>query len=179
MNSLYGRFGMNPNLESHAIIDNIEIDKYVDKYDVVDIKELNNDKILISYQDIETIENTKFLNHNYKNVSVPIASAITAYSRIFMSQFKNSTQYKIYYTDTDSLYVDKPLNHKFIGCKLGQFKLENTFTKAYFLGPKIYAGLTTSGQVISKIKGYKNKLNLNEFSELLNYNYKIELMQEK
>jgi len=53
-----------------------------------------------------------------------------------MSHFKNKDDYKLYYTDTDSIYIDKPLDSKFIGSELGQLKLENVFNEATFLAPK-------------------------------------------
>jgi DNA polymerase elongation subunit (family B) len=34
---------------------------------------------------------------------------------------------KIYYMDTDSLYLDKELPSKYIGKELGKMKLENIF----------------------------------------------------
>ena len=40
-----------------------------------------------------------------------------------------------------------------VGSDLGQFKLENCFTEIVFLGPKIYSGITTTGKLITKIKG--------------------------
>jgi len=53
-----------------------------------------------------------------------------------MAQFKNIDNYNLYYTDTDSIYIDKPLDSKFIGPNLGQFKLENIFQEGVFLAPK-------------------------------------------
>ena len=41
-----------------------------------------------------------------------------------MSQFKNNINYKLYYTDTDSILIYKPLDPEFIVTKLVQFKLE-------------------------------------------------------
>jgi hypothetical protein len=52
------------------------------------------------------------------NVSIGIASAITAYARIHMSQFKNNPDYNLYYTDTDSVYIDKPLADNLIDNKV-------------------------------------------------------------
>ena len=41
-----------------------------------------------------------------------------------MSQFKNSKKFNLYYSDTDSIYIDKPLSKKFIDdTKLGLLKL--------------------------------------------------------
>ena len=63
-----------------------------------------------------------------------IASAITAYARVHMSQFKNNPDFNLYYSDTDSVYIDKPLSDDLVNEKiLGQMKLENVINKAIFL----------------------------------------------
>jgi hypothetical protein len=91
------------------------------------------------------------------NISVSIAAAITAYSRIHMSQFKNNPDFKLYYSDTDSIDIDKPLNEKFIGKYLGQMKLENIFTKIVYLAPKVYGGINKQNKEYIKVKGLKTK----------------------
>ena len=48
------------------------------------------------------------------NVSIGIAAAISAYSRIHMSYFKNNPDINIYYTDTDSIYTDSDIDESFI-----------------------------------------------------------------
>ena len=50
-----------------------------------------------------------------------------------MSQFKNNPKYTLFYTDTDSIIIDKPLESKFIGDYLGLFKLEYKIEKGVFL----------------------------------------------
>ena len=70
-----------------------------------------------------------------------------------MSAFKNSPNFNIYYTDTDSIVIDQELNPKQVGNELGQFKLEHNIRKAVFLAPKVYAFITEEGQVVMKIKG--------------------------
>src|ERR1700721_2853588 len=87
------------------------------------------------------------------NNSLAIASAVTAYSRVFMSNFK---LFGVYYSDTDSLFLSKELDLNLIGKELGQFKLEHFFKEIVFLSAKCYAGLTVDGNYICKIKGYKN-----------------------
>jgi hypothetical protein len=183
MNSLYGRFGMSPVFENHLIIDNNELEDYSDKYDVIpkflgDIND-ENTKILISYLDYNNIKhaNINSLDNKSPNVSIPISSAITAYSRIFMAQFLNKDD--IYYMDTDSLYTTKPLDPEFIGTEIGKFKLENIFKEIVFLSPKVYAGITIDGKEISKVKGYKNKISFELLKSLLIKDSSLELNQEK
>lgn len=48
--------------------------------------------------------------------------------------------YNLYYSDTDSIYIDRPLPEKFISdTRLGALKLEGFYDKAIFLAPKMYA----------------------------------------
>ena len=185
MNSLYGRFGMDPNYtsEKHSIIDISEFTSYELKYDILNYT-IIEDKFLISYIDSD-INNNINNSKAHTNVSVVISSAITAYARIFMSRFKNNKKFKLFYTDTDSLYVNKPLDiyyKNLIGKDLGQFKLEVVFDEAVFLAPKVYGGIVsdTNNKIeITKVKGYKNILNYNQLKSLLKKDSKLELNQEK
>ena len=71
--------------------------------------------------------------------NIAIASAITSYARIHMLKYKLSDS--VYYTDTDSIFTDKPLNISEISSELGFMKDEldgNVISKAYFLGIKQY-----------------------------------------
>lgn len=133
MNSLYGRFGMNEILFIHEIIDDNKLNNFIDKYSINEIIPLNNNKLLISYFDINIKDNIMLSNETYSNISIGIASAITAYARIHMSHFKNNRDYNLYYTDTDSIYIDKKLPNKYIDKALGLMKLEYNFAEATFL----------------------------------------------
>jgi hypothetical protein len=113
------------------------------------------------------------------NSSVAIASAIASYARIFMSQFKNTSEYIIYYTDTDSFYVNKRFLDELIGTKLGQFKLEAVIKEAVFVAPKLYGCITIDGEEISKVKGYKHHVPFGLLKSLLHKNNIIKLEQEK
>lgn len=44
LNTLYGRFGMNPELEKHVIVEGSKRYEYVEKYEVSDILELKMEK---------------------------------------------------------------------------------------------------------------------------------------
>lgn len=123
MKSLYGRFGMNPYLIEHEIIDNSLLEKFLTKkeFDIIECIDLNNGKTLVSFQNIE--DNSS--NESSPNVNISIAAAITAQARIHMSQFLADPKLNIFYMDTDSLDVDQPLDPKFIGPELGKLKLEH------------------------------------------------------
>jgi hypothetical protein len=116
------------------------------------------------------------------NINIAIAAAISAYSRIHMSQFKNNKDYNLYYSDTDSIYIDKPLPDSFIGKELGLMKLEYICKDAIFLAPKVY-GLLTDKDFIVKIKGLSNKAvsDISPFTlyQLLNKDSKLESKQDK
>uniref|UniRef100_A0A896YS35 DNA polymerase n=1 Tax=Coniophora puteana TaxID=80637 RepID=A0A896YS35_9AGAM len=74
-----------------------------------------------------------------------------------MLLFKNNPKYNLYYTDTDSIFIDKPLSDNLVSEELGKMKLEYVLKDAVFLAPKVYAGMTDDGKFISKIKGFTDK----------------------
>jgi hypothetical protein len=87
-----------------------------------------------------------------------------------MSQFKNNPNFILYYSDTDSIYIDRPLPDHFISSTiLGKMKLEYVLTHAIFLAPKMYYLETEDGKVIYKVKGLKHEveLTLDDFENLL------------
>jgi hypothetical protein len=174
MNNLYGRFGMDPELEEHLILSLKDANKFClnNKNIITNVVELEDNKEIISFfkneGDIE----------KQVNVSVPISTAITAYARIFMSSFKNLDGYNLYYSDTDSVYLDKELDPKFIGTKLGQWKLEKIFKRAIFLGPKMLGGIYFDNKSNKykediRIKGLKNPITFFDLISLLFKDSKI------
>ena len=170
LNSLYGKFGMAYELDDHAIIKSSQLDSYINnpKIEVSSFEELDDDLVLVSYLDTSKYEGLDFNNID-PNISIGIASAITAYSRMFMSQFKNNPNFTLYYSDTDSVYVSGDFPSNFLGKELGQFKLESTFKDVIFLAPKVYAGVTIDDKLIVKIKGLTKSIIKNEvtFEKLL------------
>jgi hypothetical protein len=83
-----------------------------------------------------------------------------------MSQFKNNPNFNLYYSDTDSIYIDRPLPGHLINSKvLGLMKLEYILDDAIFLAPKVYYLKTIEGKIIYKVKGLKHiiELTLNDF----------------
>jgi DNA polymerase elongation subunit (family B) len=116
------------------------------------------------------------------NVSIAIAAAITAYARIHMSQFKNNPNFELYYSDTDSIFIDRPLASEFISkTELGKLKLEYELNDAIFLAPKVYYLETINGDIIYKVKGLKHivELSKNDFINLLQKQSILEKFQNK
>ena len=93
-----------------------------------------------------------------------IAAALrrTAAARVHMSQFKNNPNFTLYYSDTDSIDIDKPLPPYLIGCDLGQLKLEHISPEkeVIYLALKVYGGITSNSpgleREIVKVKGLKS-----------------------
>lgn len=126
LNSLYGRFGMGFENRKHLLIPTTEVNSYFKNFKIYEIAPLGK-HTLIYYdptQDSRTVEHfanvgkysekdkniTKGKNLQFleKNTSfVHVASAITAYARIFMHPYTSDPN--VYYTDTDSLYSKKKL----------------------------------------------------------------------
>ena len=128
-------------------------------------------------KDVNTLLDNASETHN-----IAIASAITAYARIHMSQFKNNSDYNLYYTDTDSIYIDKPLDDSLVNNKLlSKLKLENIINKGIFLAPKVYYLETEDGKVIYKVKGFSHNINLtqNDFTNLLYKDTFVQKYQNK
>lgn len=173
------------------ILDNISqqdkdiVSNYLDTFcnSIIDFIDLDNHVIIIKKSLVDTHYNSKDQIYHGTEVNIAIASSITSYSRIFMTFIKNNPEFKLYYTDTDSWFINKPLPEYLIGNKLGQFKLENVITKAIFLAPKVYGYLNTEGKEIIKVKGLTNdvvnKLNLSDLEALLIKDSSREFTQEK
>ena len=124
--------------------------------------------------------------------NVAIASAVTSYARINMINLKMKLiqmDYEIYYSDTDSLFIDKPLPESFINSDLGGLKDElngMVINKAYFLGPKkygyqiklpdgsfidrsIFAGITRHSLIFDEIEKLAKGESLNK-TKLIQFN---------
>ena len=77
------------------------------------------------------------IENNNTLCNIAIAAAVTAGARVFRSKFKNMPEYTLYYSDTDSIDIDKPLPEEYVGNELGQFKLEDIFDESVYLAPKM------------------------------------------
>ena len=95
-----------------------------------------------------------------------------------MSQFKNNTLFTLFYSDTDSIDIDSPLDPALAGSELGQMKLEHIFKEIIYLAPKVYGGITDKGEVV-KVKGMKTPIEFNLLKNLLLKDQKLEVLQDK
>lgn len=125
-------------------------DSFYKNKNIKDLIELG-DYYIIRVKDSPYELETKRQDFN-ANINIAIASAVTAYARIHMTEFKNNLSLpNLYYTD--SLYFDGPLPDNFISPNiLGKLKLEGIYDQALFLAPKVYA-LKNNDEEIIKIKG--------------------------
>jgi len=175
LNSLYGRFGMRDIFNIIKIVSKEQLDILIDNNNQIeDVIDLDNHFIVKIFNKFDEDNETQ-IKKKY-NVNIAIASAVTAYARIYMSQFKNHPKLKLFYTDTDSIYTNlnpNEMNELFPGIvnnkELGKLKLENISDKAIFLAPKAYCLQTVEGEFIYKIKGLiKNvPVSVNDFEKLL------------
>jgi hypothetical protein len=179
LNSLYGRFGMDDNFSEVNIIHKDYISDFENKFfDIITAKTELEDYFLVEIKNIGNIVEAEESTHN---INVGIASAITAYSRVHMSQFKNNPDYNLYYSDTDSVYIDKPLSEDLVNSKvLGRMKLEYIIKKGIFLSPKV-SYLETEDKIIYKVKGLNHeiKLTMNDYNNLLSKDSILQKTQTK
>lgn len=189
LNSLLGRFGMHIN---RKVTELMKLDKYQElilTHEVHNEIRINETDMLVTYTPriSESICNQHFINYlealnsskssdgefsKVKEVSIPVAGAVTSYANIYMSKIKlliKSLGGSIYYMDTDSIVTNIELPEHLIGNKLGQFKAEYlNIKRAYFITSKTYCLITKDDKVIIKAKGvFKESLTEEDFKALL------------
>ena len=143
LNNLLGRFGLDIDKPKTSLVD------YTKYNELLQTKIINNviqieDKYLITYTDkvsklicddanvdykntvLNSLKNKEESEHTFSDVSIAIAASITSYARIFINKVKLEVLNKggnIYYSDTDSIVINIPLDNKLVGTDIGQFKL--------------------------------------------------------
>lgn len=182
MNSMYGRFGMHTELVKNAFFKREEIEGLSRKYNILQEIPLGS-LILTAYALKDPIimapkGNSKFLKSFLEsvpgNTNVAIASAVTAYSRMIINEYKLialNEKLQIYYSDTDSLVLNGPLPPEYLdSATLGKLKLEHTFREGIFVMPKVYYLELEDEGVITKCKEYSGKLSKEQYLYLLEGN---------
>jgi DNA polymerase type B, organellar and viral len=152
LNQLYGYFGRRKTLIETKNVYNKDLMKYFGNYTVfseIKINESISTILISSNLDYNIINEIKDFNNldlitKFRNVksNVAIAAAVTAYARIEMIEYKillTKLGINLFYTDTDSIFINKELPDYLIGEALGLMKDElkgGWINKAYFLGIK-------------------------------------------
>ena len=156
LNQLYGYFGRSRELILTKAVFNRDINLLLGTHFVKSIIQitkkmsivlmtanLNFDLIKKLKLDLD-LTTFKNMNKSVKS-NVAISAAVTAYARIEMMKYKVDPSYKIYYTDTDSIFLNKPLPDYLVGESLGLMKNElkkygcEYAERAIFVGNKKYA----------------------------------------
>lgn len=202
LNSLYGRFGLNTVYSDTLFLTKKEFKLLMnspftrDRVSNVEILPVDDEEVYFIDLEKDPLDNLMDSNFEIHNSSIAIAAAITAEARIIMSSYKNNPQLDLYYTDTDSIFVNKSpeeMNELFPGIihdtKLGKLKQEYAIKNAVFLAPKCYWLQLQDGSEVVKIKGVKKEflslamengdLNFDTFKNLLVKDSHLEIQQEK
>jgi hypothetical protein len=137
LNQLYGYFGRRKTLIETRNVFKKDLTQYYGSHTIfseININETISTILMSSNLEYDLIneiksETERDLITSFRNVKshVGIAAAVTAYARIEMMELKMllvKLGIKLYYTDTDSFFVDKELPAYLIGDELGQLKDE-------------------------------------------------------
>lgn len=144
LNSCYGRFGLN--------LDREQLVKDVGQLGISDVTayEFETGEIVDGKPVVERYVKMDKTIDSFTNVA--IAAWVTAQARIRMHKHYMKVADKLFYTDTDSMFVidDGTMESS---KNLGEFKYEYSATEACFLLPKTYAlaGITGLGDLHGKI----------------------------
>ncbi|XP_075479404.1 DNA polymerase-like [Primulina tabacum] len=156
MNSLYGRFGMNPESTVTEICNQDKYEELMKKDNFQSAEKLTDHYYIVNYTVNSTIvDDTEWKAP--KMSAVQLSAAITACARIYMYPFISRPD--CYYTDTDSIVLGSPLSDNLISSlELGKFKLECNVRKGIFLAPKSYMLEIEEDRHIIKHKGPAKEL---------------------
>jgi hypothetical protein len=156
LNQLYGYFGRSIDLIITKNVNREELNNILLTRVVSNVIEINSDTFIVlmkgnlnhdmikQIKDHIDLTGLKDINKNIKS-NVAISAAVTAYAQIEMMKYQALFPDNIYYTDTDSIFLDVPLSNEMVGNELGQMKDElikldtKIINKAIFLGNKQYA----------------------------------------
>jgi hypothetical protein len=113
MNSFYGKFGMkldSTSIEIFNTTNDTELEIFKDMLEhygntLQDFVQIGNHILTIRKNLIDYKYTEEDDTYHGLDVNVAIASSITAGARIWMSFFKNNTNFNLYYSDTDSIII--------------------------------------------------------------------------
>jgi DNA polymerase family B len=185
LNQLYGYFGRKKTLIETKNVLKQDLNKFYGKYTIfseIDVNKNISTILMSSNLDFSLVNEIKEetqleLKSNFRLVKshVGIAAAVTAYARIEMIELKMllvKFGMKLFYTDTDSIFVDNVLPDYLIGKELGLLKDElngGIIKKAYFLGIKKYGYIDQNDKVHSIFSGVqRNTVTWDEIVKIAN-----------
>jgi hypothetical protein len=128
MNSLYGRFGINPKSSITEICNENRYKELMNFEGEAVGNYLGNNRFLCASL-VNTIQSDEWAVP--RNAAVQISAAITANARIHMYPYISRDD--CYYTDTDSVVLQNPLP-----ARSGKFKLEYEVKEGIFIAAKSY-----------------------------------------
>jgi hypothetical protein len=192
LNNLLGRFGLNINKPITELVNIDDFDLLISTRECKSFKKVSENSYLVSYYpkisktvcEMHGLDYTKVLKNanlkvhldnqsksaQFNDVSIVISAAITAYARIYMNRIKLDILSKggsIYYTDTDSIVTNIPIDN--VGNNIGEFKLEYEIAKGYFISAKTYGLILKNNKTICKSKGViENSLTIEDCENLYN-----------
>jgi DNA polymerase elongation subunit (family B) len=187
LNSFYGRFGMDQFSTDFVVVPKTKYLEYEVKHidSIVDIIDLDESVLIELVSEKKVLQAEIGGGFGNRNINVAIASHVSACGRIKMAnliKFLVDNNYKLYYKDTDCVFIDKPLpEHLVSNTELGKLKLEHKIRKGIFLSPKVYY-LETEDSIVIKVKGLNTKelkLTKEDFESLLNKDVLLEKEQTK
>lgn len=151
MNSLYGRFGINPESTVTEICNPERYEELLMKDNFQSAEMLTDHYYIVNY----ITNNCKTDDTEWKAPkmsAVHLSAAITACARIHMYPYISRDD--CYYTDTDSVVLGSQLPDDIISSeKIGMFKLEYQVLRGIFLAPKSYLLDIEEDRHIIKHKG--------------------------
>jgi hypothetical protein len=127
---------------------------------------LSEDSFLYHYDNLLN-ENLRKGNPLKLDIAIQIAIFTTAYARVHINKYKLEYSNHLYFSDTDSIFLDLPLPSNLINKELGNFKLENIANEAVFLAPKVYGLLLEDNSEIIKFKGSKILPSFKQMKDLI------------
>lgn len=175
---------MNPENIVHGVFTPEEGEKIIRNGENVRFEsELLSGNIVLSYS--KTNDNDKeFLQLN-NNVSVGLASAIAAYSRIEMSKYIRKYSNHLVAIDTDGIKITTTLPKHLVDSKrLGKMKYEYSLKQGVFPIAKVHGGILTKPyksctNELVKIKGLKNVISYNYLKQIININNTLDSYEER
>ncbi|KAL9659161.1 hypothetical protein QQ045_018726 [Rhodiola kirilowii] len=155
LNSLYGRFGINPECNVTVICDYEQYTKLIKEKNIKDGDKLSEYHYVVTYSTNKELDDTEWKPP--KLSAVQLSAAITACARIYMYPF--TSREDCYYTDTDSVVLGNQLPENLLSeIDLGKFKCEYLVKKGIFLAAKSFNIQTQDGRSIIKQKGISKSL---------------------